>query len=98
MNFRVLILLAAAVLVGCSEHPTQPTQSTTIAKSPVQYGPSVTISGTVTDTSNRPLADVNVNWVGAAEYWGDRGHGVMTDANGTYHLNVGGLPVPENDT
>jgi hypothetical protein len=51
------------------------------------------VTGVVTDAvTKEPIAGASVEWAGVAEAWGDRGHGVMTDANGTYQMLVG--PVP----
>ena len=93
---KPIILLAGAILVGCGGTPTQPTPLTTATPVPtvMEPGRSATISGTVTDTLDQPLAGVNVLWAGLAEAPGDRGHGVMTDAQGAYHLSVGTLGGP----
>src|SRR5215831_8755660 len=92
---KPIILLAGAILVGCGGTPTQPTPLTTATPVPtMESGRSATISGTVTDTLDQPLAGANVQWAGLAEAPGDRGHGVMTDAQGAYDLNVGNLGGP----
>jgi hypothetical protein len=51
------------------------------------------VTGVVTDAvTKEPIVGASVEWTGVAEAWGDRGHGVMTNANGTYKMFVG--PVP----
>ena len=88
MKRHAIVLLAAAgVLAGCGNYsPTQPTRAA--ASQPVEPPPIITISGTVTDTASRPLAGVSVEWAGVAEALGDRGHGVLTATDGTYHLPI----------
>lgn len=54
-----------------------------------------TVVGTVLDADSlQPIAGATVEWAGLAEAWGDRGHGVRTDANGRYSEAVGGLGGP----
>ena len=53
------------------------------------------ITGMVTDAATGlPLKGARIEWAGLAEAWGDRGHGVVTDASGAYSLSVGPLGGP----
>lgn len=95
---RILTLLVSlGLLCGCANgsNPAGPTPgSSTAPQSTVPQDASTRVTGMVTDPSQRPLSDVNVQWAGLAEAWGDRGHGVRTDANGAYTLGVGPLGGP----
>src|SRR5512139_1185234 len=58
-----------------------------------------TLSGVVRDAaSSQPIAGASVIWAGLAEVWGDRGHGVTTDANGRYLLPISDLGGPGSET
>lgn len=97
------VLAGATVLalVACdsTSAPTSPQEPVVAARAPEQRvvaAPlSVTIRGTVVDTSNRPLARANVECLGDVQCTGPYGdvgadghdHRVSTtDANGTYHI------------
>ena len=60
---------------------------------------SVTLTGIVTEAvSSRPIVGAAIEWVGAAEVWGDRGHGVLSDANGFYRMVAAGIDGPSTRT
>lgn len=96
MRFLTL-LVSLGLLCGCV-NDSNPVRANPFRPTPVPSSgpPGLTdlVSGIVTDVSQRPLSDANVEWAGLAEAWGDRGHGVRTDANGRYTANVGPLGGP----
>jgi hypothetical protein len=52
------------------------------------------VTDAVTDTA---LAGANIEWTGLAEAWGDRGHGVVTKADGSYELVISNLGGPGSE-
>jgi hypothetical protein len=95
---RFLTLVVSIGLLCCCVNDSNPVRANPIRATPVPSSgpPGLTdlVSGIVTDVSQRPLSDANVEWAGLAEAWGDRGHGVRTDANGAYTMRVGPLGGP----
>jgi hypothetical protein len=57
-----------------------------------------TVEGVVLDAdSSQPIAGAGVEWMGLAELWGDRGHGVTTDGAGKFRMVVSNLGGPGAD-
>jgi hypothetical protein len=95
--------MAVTGFCACSSTPTA---TTATAPAPVPTGSSTVaapgrsgvVIGIVTDSATRlPLAGALISWTGLAEAWGDRGHGVATDADGAYQLAVSDLGGPGSD-
>jgi len=56
---------------------------------PTEPTVSALVSGVVHDAvSGEPIPWAEVEWKGLAELWGDRGDGVIADADGAYRLPI----------
>jgi hypothetical protein len=89
-------VIAGIVLSSCEGSPVRPDLRlpTPVTSTPVPVS-SQMVTGLVKDAvTGEPITDAAIEWTGLAEAWGDRGHGVKTDANGHYQLPVGQLGGP----
>lgn len=88
--------------LGCSDSakaPTsfRPTAPTPSAPTPPTQGRYIVTGRIIDAATNSPLAAANVEWAGLAEAWGDRGHGVVSKADGSYELVISGLGGPGSE-
>ena len=91
---RLATIALAIVVVGCYREtprwPVTPDFSNTAPTPPATPATRYpALSGIVKDASTgKPLAAVAVLWIRPMEFWGDRGHGVKTNAEGYYITHI----------
>ena len=83
-----LLYVSVVVACGCDLRSSASTMPITAPTPTV----SAVVSGVVRDTvSGQPIPWAEVEWKGLTESWGDRGDGVIADADGAYRLEIRGL-------
>jgi hypothetical protein len=86
-------VIAGIVLSSCGGSPVRPDVPlpTPVTSTPVPASSQMVIGVVKDAVTGEPISDAVIEWTGFAEAWGDRGHGVKTDANGHYQFQVGNL-------